>query len=155
MRLQLQQQLLAEAQEVGQLLQQHSERAVGRALLGHARNAATRSRAKDREDVKVSRSPCPRKPRGPEGLAWDGRQGGVSRAAARAPVLPEATSCRQRARPPSEPGGVSPIVLGAGSALTAALRGTRAPRSRPAGLWRTRGPVRGDAGLAESVVTSG
>ncbi|XP_032255653.1 ellis-van Creveld syndrome protein isoform X2 [Phoca vitulina] len=52
MRLQLQQQLLAEAQEVGRLLQQHSERAIGQALLGHARNAATKSRAKDRDDFK-------------------------------------------------------------------------------------------------------
>ncbi|XP_059531950.1 evC complex member EVC isoform X2 [Myotis daubentonii] len=51
-RLQLQQQLLAEAQEVGRLLQQHTERAVGQALLGHARTAATRSRTKDREDFK-------------------------------------------------------------------------------------------------------
>ncbi|XP_036184472.1 ellis-van Creveld syndrome protein isoform X2 [Myotis myotis] len=51
-RLQLQQQLLAEAQEVGRLLQQHAERAVGQALLGHARTAATRSRTKDREDFK-------------------------------------------------------------------------------------------------------
>ncbi|XP_006744871.2 ellis-van Creveld syndrome protein-like isoform X1 [Leptonychotes weddellii] len=51
-RLQLQQQLLAEAQEVGRLLQQHSERAIGQALLGHARNAATKSRAKDRDDFK-------------------------------------------------------------------------------------------------------
>ncbi|XP_036901960.1 ellis-van Creveld syndrome protein isoform X1 [Sturnira hondurensis] len=51
-RLQLQQQLLAEAQEVGRLLQQHMERAIGQALLGHARTAATRSRAKDREDFK-------------------------------------------------------------------------------------------------------
>ncbi|XP_044931454.1 ellis-van Creveld syndrome protein isoform X2 [Mustela putorius furo] len=49
-RLQLQQQLLAEAQEVGRLLQQHTERAIGQALLGHARNAATKSRAKDRDD---------------------------------------------------------------------------------------------------------
>lgn len=51
-RLQLQQQLLAEAQEAGQLLQQHAERAIGQALLGHARNAATKSRAKDRDDFK-------------------------------------------------------------------------------------------------------
>uniref|UniRef100_A0A8C5Y1D1 EvC ciliary complex subunit 1 n=1 Tax=Microcebus murinus TaxID=30608 RepID=A0A8C5Y1D1_MICMU len=51
-RLQLQQQLLAEAQEVGRRLQQHTERAVGQALLGHARNAAIRSRAKDRDDFK-------------------------------------------------------------------------------------------------------
>lgn len=51
-RLQLQQQLLAEAQEVGRLLQQHTERAAGQALLGHARTAATRSRTKDRDDFK-------------------------------------------------------------------------------------------------------
>ncbi|XP_072593902.1 evC complex member EVC isoform X5 [Vulpes vulpes] len=51
-RLQLQQQLLAEAQEVGRLLQQHTERAIGQALLGHARNAATKSRTKDRDDFK-------------------------------------------------------------------------------------------------------
>uniref|UniRef100_A0A8C6DUU2 EvC ciliary complex subunit 1 n=1 Tax=Moschus moschiferus TaxID=68415 RepID=A0A8C6DUU2_MOSMO len=51
-RLQLQQQLLAEAQEVGQLLQQHMERAIGQALLGHARNTASRSRAKDTDDFK-------------------------------------------------------------------------------------------------------
>ncbi|KAM9237905.1 evC complex member EVC isoform 1-T1 [Dugong dugon] len=53
-RLQLHQQLLAEAREAGRLLQQHMEREVGQALLGHARNAATRSRAKDREDFKTS-----------------------------------------------------------------------------------------------------
>uniref|UniRef100_A0A8D2C0M2 Ellis-van Creveld syndrome protein n=1 Tax=Sus scrofa TaxID=9823 RepID=A0A8D2C0M2_PIG len=52
MRLQLQQQLLAEAQEVGQLLRQHTERAVGQALLGHARNTASRSWARDRDDFK-------------------------------------------------------------------------------------------------------
>ncbi|KAB0354440.1 hypothetical protein FD755_022978 [Muntiacus reevesi] len=51
-RLQLQQQLLAEAQEVGQLLQQHMERTIGQALLGHARNSASRSRAKDTDDFK-------------------------------------------------------------------------------------------------------
>ncbi|KAM5285875.1 evC complex member EVC isoform 2-T2 [Hipposideros larvatus] len=51
-RLQLQQQLLAEAQEVGRLLQQHAERAIGQALLGHARNAASKTRAKDRDDFK-------------------------------------------------------------------------------------------------------
>nr|XP_034807804.1 evC complex member EVC isoform X3 [Pan paniscus] len=53
-RLQLQQRLLAEAQEVGQLLQQHVECAIGQALLVHARNAATKSRAKDRDDFKTS-----------------------------------------------------------------------------------------------------
>uniref|UniRef100_A0A096NZD2 EvC ciliary complex subunit 1 n=1 Tax=Papio anubis TaxID=9555 RepID=A0A096NZD2_PAPAN len=52
-RLQLQQRLLAEAQEVGQLLQQHMECAIGQALLVHARNAATKSRDKDRDDFKV------------------------------------------------------------------------------------------------------
>ncbi|XP_046948102.1 evC complex member EVC isoform X2 [Lynx rufus] len=51
-RLQLQQQLLAEAQEVGRLLQEHTERAIGQALLAHARNAATKSRAKDWDDFK-------------------------------------------------------------------------------------------------------
>nr|XP_019573571.1 PREDICTED: ellis-van Creveld syndrome protein isoform X1 [Rhinolophus sinicus]XP_019573574.1 PREDICTED: ellis-van Creveld syndrome protein isoform X4 [Rhinolophus sinicus] len=51
-RLQLQQQLLAEAQEIGQLLQQHTEQAIGQALLGHARSAATKSRTKDRDDFK-------------------------------------------------------------------------------------------------------
>ncbi|XP_062964270.1 evC complex member EVC isoform X2 [Cynocephalus volans] len=51
-RLQLQQQLLAEAQEVGQLLQQHTERAIGQALLGHTRAVASKSRVKDREDFK-------------------------------------------------------------------------------------------------------
>ncbi|XP_058579108.1 evC complex member EVC isoform X3 [Neofelis nebulosa] len=50
--LQLQQQLLAEAQEVGRLLQEHTERAIGQALLAHARNAATKSRAKDWDDLK-------------------------------------------------------------------------------------------------------
>ncbi|XP_036083376.1 ellis-van Creveld syndrome protein isoform X2 [Rousettus aegyptiacus] len=51
-RLQLQQQLLAEAQEAMQLLQRHTERAIGRALLGQARNAATKGRARDRDDFK-------------------------------------------------------------------------------------------------------
>ncbi|VFV27042.1 ellis-van creveld syndrome protein [Lynx pardinus] len=50
--LQLQQQLLAEAQEAGRLLQEHTERAIGQALLAHARNAATKSRAKDWDDFK-------------------------------------------------------------------------------------------------------
>lgn len=63
-RLQLQQQLLAEAQELGQRLQQHMERALGQALLGHARTSATRARAKDREDFKVPPSPIPGKPEG-------------------------------------------------------------------------------------------
>lgn len=74
MRLQLQQQLLAEAQEVGRLLQQHSERAIGQALLGHARNAATKSRAKDRDDFKVRASPRPRGTRGARGTGM-GRVG--------------------------------------------------------------------------------
>ncbi|XP_007953962.1 ellis-van Creveld syndrome protein [Orycteropus afer afer] len=52
-RLRLHQQLLAEAQEAGRLLQQHMERAIGWALLGHARNAATKRRAEDREDFKT------------------------------------------------------------------------------------------------------
>ncbi|XP_074206661.1 evC complex member EVC isoform X9 [Camelus bactrianus] len=51
-RLQLQQQLVAEAQGVGQLLQQHTEQAIGQALLGHARTAASRSRAKDTDGFK-------------------------------------------------------------------------------------------------------
>lgn len=63
-RLQLQQQLLAEAQEAMQLLQRHTERAVGYALLGQARNAASKSRARDREDFKVRASPRPREPEG-------------------------------------------------------------------------------------------
>ncbi|XP_045145415.1 ellis-van Creveld syndrome protein [Echinops telfairi] len=54
MRLQLHQQLLAEARESGRLLQQHTERALGRVLLGHARNSATRSRALEREDFKAA-----------------------------------------------------------------------------------------------------
>ncbi|XP_055988761.1 evC complex member EVC [Sorex fumeus] len=53
-RQQVQQQLLAEAQELGQLLQQHTERAIAQALLGQARHAATRSRAKDRDDGKMA-----------------------------------------------------------------------------------------------------
>uniref|UniRef100_A0A8C6QCR7 EvC ciliary complex subunit 1 n=2 Tax=Nannospalax galili TaxID=1026970 RepID=A0A8C6QCR7_NANGA len=52
MRLQLQQQLLAEAQEVAQLLQRHMERSIGQVLLIHARSMANRSRAKDREEFK-------------------------------------------------------------------------------------------------------
>ncbi|XP_037685304.1 ellis-van Creveld syndrome protein isoform X2 [Choloepus didactylus] len=51
-RLQLHQQLVAEAREAGRLLQQHMERAIGQALLGHARSAATKSQAKDRDNVK-------------------------------------------------------------------------------------------------------
>ncbi|XP_076992478.1 evC complex member EVC [Tamandua tetradactyla] len=51
-RLQLHQQLVAEAREAGRLLQQHTERAIGQALLGHARNTATKSRAKDRDNFK-------------------------------------------------------------------------------------------------------
>ncbi|XP_054994337.1 evC complex member EVC isoform X2 [Sorex araneus] len=53
-RQEVQQQLLAEAQGLGQLLQQHTERAIARALLGQARHAATRSRAKDRDDCKTA-----------------------------------------------------------------------------------------------------
>ena len=66
-RLQLQQQLLAEAQEVGQLLQQHTERAIGQALLGHARNTASRSRAKDTDDFKVQGHPSPQGAQGTRG----------------------------------------------------------------------------------------
>ncbi|KAM5271304.1 evC complex member EVC [Ctenodactylus gundi] len=51
-RRQLQQQFLAEAQHVAQLLQRHTEQALGQALLAHARNAATRSHAKDGDDFK-------------------------------------------------------------------------------------------------------
>ncbi|GAB1289602.1 Ellis-van Creveld syndrome protein homolog [Apodemus speciosus] len=50
--LRLQQQLLAEAQEAGRLLQLHSERAIGQALLVHARNAASKGRTRDKEDFK-------------------------------------------------------------------------------------------------------
>ncbi|XP_021486382.1 evC complex member EVC isoform X5 [Meriones unguiculatus] len=50
--LRLQQQLLAEAQEAGQLLQLHSERAIGQALLVHARNVASKVRTRDKEDFK-------------------------------------------------------------------------------------------------------
>ncbi|KAM4854728.1 evC complex member EVC isoform 2-T2 [Thomomys bottae] len=53
-RLRLQLQLLTEAQEAGQLLQQRMERAIGQALLAHARSAASRSRAKDKDDFKAS-----------------------------------------------------------------------------------------------------
>lgn len=66
-RLQLQQQLLAEAQEVGQLLQQHTEHAIGQALLGHARNTASRSRAKDTDDFKVRGRPSPQGAQGTRG----------------------------------------------------------------------------------------
>ena len=75
-RLQLQQQLLAEAQEVGRLLQEHTERAIGQALLAHARNAATKSRAKDWDDFKVRANPRPRGPGRQEGLGWAGQAGG-------------------------------------------------------------------------------
>ncbi|XP_051020951.1 evC complex member EVC [Acomys russatus] len=50
--LRLQQQLLAEAQEAGQLLQLHSERAIGQALLVQARNVASKGRTRDKEDFK-------------------------------------------------------------------------------------------------------
>lgn len=83
-RLQLQQQLLAEAQEAMQQLQRHTERAIGHALLGQARNAATKSRARDREDFKVRASPRPREPEGKRDWGGAGGQGpsegGVSRA---------------------------------------------------------------------------
>lgn len=75
-RLQLRQQLLAEAQEVGQLLQQHTERAIGQTLLGHARNMASKSRAKDRDDFKVRGHPGPREPKAQETLGWGGGRGG-------------------------------------------------------------------------------
>ncbi|XP_057628448.1 evC complex member EVC isoform X2 [Chionomys nivalis] len=50
--LRLQQQLLAEVQEAGQLIQMHSERAIGQALLVHARNVASKGRTRDKEDFK-------------------------------------------------------------------------------------------------------
>ncbi|CAO2640113.1 EvC complex member EVC [Lemmus lemmus] len=50
--LRLQQQLLAEVHEAGQLLQMHSERAIGQALLVHARNVASKGRTRDKEDFK-------------------------------------------------------------------------------------------------------
>nr|XP_048271167.1 ellis-van Creveld syndrome protein isoform X1 [Myodes glareolus] len=50
--LRLQQQLLAEVQEAGQLLQMHSERAIGQVLLVHARNVASKGRTRDKEDFK-------------------------------------------------------------------------------------------------------
>ncbi|XP_041492381.1 ellis-van Creveld syndrome protein isoform X1 [Microtus oregoni] len=50
--LRLQQQLFAEVQEAGQLLQMHSERAIGQALLVHARNVASKGRTRDKEDFK-------------------------------------------------------------------------------------------------------
>ncbi|XP_036056819.1 ellis-van Creveld syndrome protein isoform X5 [Onychomys torridus] len=50
--LRLQQQLLTEAQEAGQLLQLHSKRAIGQALLVHARNVASKCRTRDKEDFK-------------------------------------------------------------------------------------------------------
>lgn len=76
-RLQLQQQLLAEAQEVGQLLQQRMERAIGQALLGHARNSASRSRAKDTDDFKVRAAPAPGEPRGTRGGGRGRTRGGI------------------------------------------------------------------------------
>lgn len=77
MRLQLQQQLLAEAQEVGQLLRQHTERAIGQALLGHARNTASRSWARDRDDFKVRENPSSGwGARGTRGLGVGRAQGG-------------------------------------------------------------------------------
>uniref|UniRef100_A0A8C5KYV0 EvC ciliary complex subunit 1 n=1 Tax=Jaculus jaculus TaxID=51337 RepID=A0A8C5KYV0_JACJA len=51
-RLRLQQQLLAEVREAGQLLQRRAERALGQALVAHARSTASRTRARDREDFK-------------------------------------------------------------------------------------------------------
>lgn len=95
-RLQLQQQLLAEAQEVGQLLQQHTEQAIGQALLGHARSAATKSRTKDRGDFKVCVNMRPQGAQGQEGSGWGGRAGadgrlGLNRAAAPVLVLAKIT----------------------------------------------------------------
>lgn len=52
-RMQLQQQLLAEAQDARRRLQGCMERAVGQALLAHARSSATRNRTKDGDDFKV------------------------------------------------------------------------------------------------------
>lgn len=96
-RLQLQQQLLAEAQEAMQLLQRHTERAIGRALLGQARNAATKGRARDRDDFKVRASPRPggigvgRGGRGRARVGWAER--------GQALVLSLVTSFWKRARP--------------------------------------------------------
>ena len=59
--------VLAEAQEVGQLLQQHTEHAIGQALLGHARNTSSRSRAKDTDDFKVRGRPSPQGAQGTRG----------------------------------------------------------------------------------------
>lgn len=78
-RLQLRQQLLAEAQEVGQLLQQYTERAIGQTLLGHARNMASKSRAKDRDDFKVRGHPSPREPEAQETSGWAGGAGADKR----------------------------------------------------------------------------
>eukprot|EP00072_Mus_musculus_P035483 XP_006504106.1 PREDICTED: ellis-van Creveld syndrome protein homolog isoform X3 [Mus musculus] len=50
--LRLQQQLLAEAQEAGRLLQLHMERVIGQALLVHARNVASKGRTREKEDFK-------------------------------------------------------------------------------------------------------
>lgn len=50
-------------QEAGQLLQMHSERAIGQALLVHARNVASKGRTRDKEDFKVRVRPCPLTPR--------------------------------------------------------------------------------------------
>lgn len=42
----------------------HSERAIGQALLVHARNVASKGRTRDKEDFKVRVRPCPLTPRG-------------------------------------------------------------------------------------------
>lgn len=76
-RLQLQQQLLAEAQEIGQLLQQHTERTIGQALLSHARNTASRSRAKDMDDFKVRGRPSLWGARGTRGRGQGRTRGGI------------------------------------------------------------------------------
>lgn len=62
--LRLQQQLLAEAQEAGRLLQLHMERVIGQALLVHARNVASKGRTREKEDFKVRARSCPSTPRG-------------------------------------------------------------------------------------------
>uniref|UniRef100_A0A452VE80 EvC ciliary complex subunit 1 n=1 Tax=Ursus maritimus TaxID=29073 RepID=A0A452VE80_URSMA len=126
-RLQLQQQLLAEAQEVGRLLQQHAERAIGQALLGHARNAATKSRAKDRDDFKVRASPRPGEPEGREGLGW-GRWAGQTRGRIWA-EHPHGAPAQERERTENyklrtkqglgEPSSGSPVAGGAGEACKA------------------------------------
>lgn len=142
-RLQLQQQLLAEAQEAGQLLQRHSERAIGQALLGHARNAATKSRAKDRDDFKVllgqgpgwraeglgRSSPCPA---GPAELAasWLGLPSVVGCLPLGQGSLPPALCCPLSLAQPREG-----MVLGFWKRGWLALW-VDGPRGRKAGGWQ-------------------